>query len=166
MQLERVGQGSHDGREWLVGGAADLASLSAGFACPGPHCVLFLALDATGAVYAELLKAATILIARGVAYVCAWGPGARRVEQAFDEAATNLAAADACSFGPDDVIMTVSDEATSLEEALWFAAWSSYPTPQFQSTTRSLVALAVGQAAWEERIRQYLALGAPMTDEA
>ena len=62
--------------------------------------------------------------------------------------------------------MTTSHEAETLEEALWFAAWSAYPTARYEAETRSLIAVAVGNANWHREMASYLEAGAPMRDEA
>ncbi len=114
---------------------------------------------------AALVDNASLLIERGASYVCCWGPGAERLEDAFDEAGV-LRELKANSLPTDDVLMTTSHDQESLEEALWFAAWSTYPTAAYEATTRTLIAVAVGQAEWHREMLSYLSAGAPMRDEA
>ena len=165
MELKRAGQGTHDGRSWLVGAAPDLASVAAELEPPSPHFVLFLAADCRGIPGATLVDIASDLIERGASYVCCWGPDAVRLEHAFDEAGTLQDVASGRDPG-DDVLMTTSHEGESLEDALWFAAWSTYPTPRYQAGTQSLVAVAVANADWHRETASFLTAGAPMRDEA
>jgi hypothetical protein len=97
--------------------------------------------------------------------VCCWGPGARRLEDCFDEAAVYLGLDEPPDL-TDDVVMTTSHEDEPLEEAVWFAAWSTYPTPRYAAETRALLAVSVGADAWDDRITAYLRAGAPRRDEA
>ena len=164
MELNRVGTGPHDDRGWYVASSPSLRALTTSLTPPSPHFVLFLAIDSRSAESAELLKDATALIRSGACNVCCWGPGAERLERCFDEAAELIEVATPLN-GPSDVVMTVSDEDEPLEEAVWFAAWSAYPTARYVESTKALIAVAVGAPEWSERVASYLSAGAPMLDE-
>jgi len=165
MELNQVGIGPHDVRGWHAGSAPTLVDLAAHLSPPSPHFVLFLAMDCRYVSETLLLESARSLVETGTSYACCWGPGAKRLERCFDEAAARAELATPLN-GPQDVVMTTSDEDAPLEEALWEAAWAAYPTKRFESTTRALVAVAIGNVEWSQRIAAYLHAGAPMQDEA
>jgi hypothetical protein len=99
----------------------------------------------------------------GVVYLCAWGPNAGWVETLFDLA---FGARELETGHEPPIVMTTSHENESLEEALWFATNSTWPDTAFETTCKSVVALAVGDRTWHDRIRDHLLAGTPLPDEA
>ena len=162
MELRRVGTGIHDQRAWYVADATDLRAAVA-FTSPSPHFVLLLAADTRAATGPDLVDVASTFVRLGASYVCCWGPGAERLESCFDEAGFLL---DPEPSDSGDVLMTTSHENESLEEAAWFAAWSTYPTARYLDSTKALLAVAIGRTDWSEQLATYLGSGAPMQDEA
>ena len=55
-------------------------------------------------------------VARGVAVVCAWGPGCSMIEDVFDDAIVDANPRET----ENDVVLTTSHEGESLEEAMEF----------------------------------------------
>jgi hypothetical protein len=94
---------------------------------PSRPFVVFTAFDATRLTDDELLHFARQLLGQGCVYANSWGPGAQRVENAFDEAVVSAELAGQPYAADDDVVMTTSDEDESLDDALWFAVFTAYP---------------------------------------
>jgi hypothetical protein len=115
-----------------------------------PHFVLFLALDATDLDDELIGQLARKLLAQGVAYVCAWGPGCDRVHDIVDDelAAQGLV---------DDEVMLVTTTwhaDDTLDEALWFALFAACPKEELIETGGAVLALVVGREDWAEHVRQ------------
>ena len=115
--------------------------------------VLFLALDATGVNDEPIGQLARKLLAQGVAYVCAWGPGCDRVHDIFD---AELAAQGLV--GEEDALVATSWHADdTLDEALWFALFAACPKEELLETGGSVLALVVAREDWAEHVRRRLA---------
>lgn len=117
----------------------------------GPF-VLFLALDSTDVDDEPIGRLARKLLAQGVAYVCAWGPGCERVHDAFD---AELAAQGLVE--EEDALVTTTWHADdTLDEALWFALFAAWPRDELLETGGSVLALVVGREDWAEHVRRRL----------
>jgi len=126
------------------------------------HFVLLLAANTTPLSGPELVDAARRILEAGASYVCCWGPGCERLHDCFDEARFGFDDPDA----GDDVIMTTWHEDESLEEAIWFAINTAFPTPKYEVTTRIVAVLTIANASWSLRAEEYLREGAPSGNEA
>lgn len=71
-------------RRYLFGGVASVEQIPAALESLSKHFVLFLAADATSLDDATLRRLARVLLSRGLAYLCAWGPDCSRVHDQFD----------------------------------------------------------------------------------
>jgi hypothetical protein len=114
---------------------------------------LFLAMDAQTVESAELVEVARVLAGMGMVYLCAWGADCERVHDIFDQVLADREP------NPTDtnVVMTTSHEDESLEEALWFFCNCAVPTQAYERTCRDWMIVAVGNKAWENRIRSAVA---------
>jgi len=121
----------------------------------GEHFVLFLAWDARDTPDEEILLVARQLVRAGLAYIVAWGPDCERVHDLFDQVdieqnpESNVPET-------DTVIMSTWHDSESLEEALWFAIYSAYPTGLYETTWRATIAAAVGSPEWASTMHAYL----------
>ena len=133
---------------------------------PSPF-VLFLAADRASATDKQWGDVARVLLQLRLAYLVAWGPGCRDVEDVFDlvfveETDIEGTIANAA----EGVLMTTSHPEEHLEQALWFAIHTASPDVDYTPECPSTIAIAVGREEWHDRIVKYLAAGAPLTDAA
>jgi len=80
-------------------------------------------------------------VARGVAFVCAWGPGCAMVEEAFDEAIVGSGREET----KHDVVLTTSHAEESLEEALEFFLDAATPSRDRAKDCQAWCILALGK---------------------
>jgi len=147
----------------LFGGLTEsVATLAADLVAPSRHFVLFIAADTRSLAGSEIYAAAEAAIRAGASYVCCWGPDCSRFHDAFDEADLEMNG----ESSDDRILMTTWHENEPLEETLWFAVHSTFPSPFYESSTRAVLAVAIGSRAWATQIQTYLAAGAPLMDEA
>lgn len=116
------------------------------------HFVLFLALDATAIGHEVILSAAIELLARGMVYICVWGPDCERVHDIFDEAdiERNPQLTEA------NVVMSTWHSKNSLEEAIEFFLYCARPTSDYRNTCSDWVAAVIGNSGWELQVRASL----------
>ncbi len=117
-----------------------------------PHFATFLAWDTTSIEAGEIARLATLLHNRGLAYLCAFGPGCERVHDIFDEVEIELQAARPS----DSVIMTTWHEDETLEDALWFFVNNSFPDAAYEDTCRIGIAMTIGNSHWAKQVASYL----------
>lgn len=120
---------------------------------PSSKCFgLFIAMDARTVDNECIERVATRLIAKGLVYLCAWGPDCERVHDAFDRAAVvaNPEPTD------DDVIMTTWHSNETLEEALWYFVNCALATKAYERTCRDWVVATVGNQESREAICEAL----------
>ena len=113
---------------------------------PSRHFVAFLAADASGIGADMLADLSRKLLRAGCVYFCAWGTDCERVHDAFDFECLEV----------EPVIMTTWHSKESLDEALWFIIFNAYPDDGYFDTTRSALAISIGNPAWDEQIRKRL----------
>ena len=119
-----------------------LHSISANFC-------FFLALDATSIGDEQIRRTAKLLIEKGIAYFCVWGPDCERVHDLFD--------LERLPKEPRDrVVMTTWHSKDSLSEALWFFEYCVEPAEGFAADCRDWVALSVSNEPWAHQIREAL----------
>ena len=117
-----------------------------------PHFAVFLAWDATSVATEEISRLATLLHNRGLAYLCAFGPGCERVHDIFDEVDLELDGARPS----ESVIMTTWHKDESLEDALWFFVYNSLPDPAYENTCHTGIAITIGNSQWAAQVADYL----------
>ena len=112
---------------------------------------LLLAMDADAVSSDLVFDTALTLVRRGLVYLCAWGPGCKRVHDIFDDAAlgTDLV----LRLTGDDVIMTTSHEGEPLTETLWYFVHSAFPTPGLEQGCSDWIVACVGKHEWARKIR-------------
>jgi hypothetical protein len=148
------------GRPLLRVAAPDVGSLPAAIGCQPGRYVLFVGADTRTEPEAALVQVAKELLRAGAVAVHCWGPGAGRLETAFD-----LAAA-AVFPETDPVVMTSSDERHPLEHAIWDAVMATYPDDALEDGWQRVVLALVNSAEWTQQADAYLAAGVPLPDEA
>ena len=99
------------------------------------------------------------LLKAGARYVCCWGPGCHGVHDMFDASTGDLNCADA-------VVMTTSHVEETWREVLWFATNAAFPDDVYEEAFGAVVVLAIGNEGWYQDACDYLAIGAPLSDEA
>ena len=139
------------GRRSYVAQIARLQDWPESIDAPEPHFVLFVAANAEGIADAEIDEFARKLIGQGASYLVAWGPDAERVHHRFDVADIDAGR------GPEEWIMTEHWADESLDEALWNALFGASPGERYESSTDSLLAIAVGNEEWSATLRRRLA---------
>jgi hypothetical protein len=85
------------------------------------------------------------LLDTGAIYICAWGPGCTSVHDVADEARELK-----CGGANDrahPVVMTTSHASDSLQDALWFFFFLTFPDERFEEPTRSGLAITIGNPA-------------------
>jgi hypothetical protein len=154
----RAASYSTNGRSVLLGEADSVGALAAELAPPNDSFILLLAVDATREASPQLVAAAERLLSRGARYVCVWGPDCERLHDCFDEAA-------AIAFSEptgDDVIMTTWHADERLDQAIWFALNSAFPTPAYSKAADTVLIVSVANPAWAAEASEYVATGAPL----
>jgi hypothetical protein len=132
--------------------AGSLVNLSNLIQPSSAHFVLLLALDATtldtGLVYAAAEK----LLAKGMVYICVWGPDGERVEDIFDKAIIER--------NPNEtdknVVITTCHNKEPLSEAVWFFLNCAWPADDYVHACSDWVAAVIGNPAWEAEVRAKL----------
>jgi hypothetical protein len=119
---------------------------------PAPHFVCFIAWDARNASTNAVALFIKHLLGAGAAYVSSWGPDCQRVHDITDETRSSLGARDRA----DSVVMTTWHENESLDHALWSFLFNTFPEDSFEQTTRSALAVIVGNPDWAALIREGL----------
>jgi GNAT superfamily N-acetyltransferase len=122
-------------RQLVLVEAGSAAELSDWQKLPSKHCVCLVIWDAPEDER-ELKKVVKRLLAAGAVYVCTFGEGCERLEQAVDR----LSAVP----GDDDVIMTGSYPDEPLDEALWFALFCASPAAAYEATTMTTLIVSIG----------------------
>jgi hypothetical protein len=117
---------------------------------PKPHFVVFLAMDASAVEANRIATFANNLLAQGMVYLCAWGPDCERVHDVVD--------AERPEDETDDAfLMTTWHAREKLDDALWFALFSTVPAEDYIDTCRAAVAIVVDHPEWADRIEPLLA---------
>jgi hypothetical protein len=117
---------------------------------PSPHFSVFLALDATEMDDAVVTMIARPLLRAGAVYVCCYGPDCERVHDIIDQE-------EILQLGPieqDDgsVIMTTWHAHDTLQDALWFFVFNSWPDNKYFNSCRAGIAISCENQAWDDQI--------------
>jgi len=124
-----------------------------GLQLPSPHFALFLAWDARGVPGPTVVELAAIVLDRGLAYLCAWGPDCERVHDLFDEVGSRRDP----GATEETVIMTTWHEDESLDESLWYFLNCALPAEAYLNSCKSWLAVCVGNDEWARTIEMRLA---------
>jgi hypothetical protein len=92
------------------------------------------------------------LLAAGLAYMCAWGPGCKRVHELFDEEYVG----DGERHDRTQFLMTTDHADRPLAEALWFALDLAI-SEDVKELSESAVVIGVDDDEWRGEIRTRLA---------
>ena len=117
-QVETSLTHSGTGRRAAVVRVHDLASASSVSIAAGKY-VLVIATEKQSVPLDE--KSARAWIDAGASYICAWGPGSEKVEEAFDYASFLPELGEPLPF----TLMTTSHRDETPQEALWFAFYNA-----------------------------------------
>jgi len=153
-RLERVGVDGTSGREVFAAGVGrpDDASEVVARDLPLSGCfVALIACDAEACSEAELVGLAHRLLEAGCVYFCCWGPGCERVHDVIDHVRSGNA-----SLSGDASVMTTWHGNEELEEVAEFAVRLAIPDDRFIDECRSVVALSIGNRAWQQRLKAAL----------
>ena len=146
-------------RELYLLAIPEITAFPPAFTFASPHFAALLVADSTRVADEALAGVAQTLLRAGCSYFCAWGPDCSRAHDIFD-----LQCLDA-----DPVIMTTWHDNEPLDEALWFFVRLSYPDDAYFDTTRTGLAIVVGDAEWtahvERRLRDIPSLVADVVQE-
>lgn len=143
----------------LSGEATSLGDFGA-FDVPSKNFVLLVAADTRDEKKRDMVEAAQTLIRAGASYVCCWGPDCKRFHDCFDEA-------DQIVNGEgktERTVVTTWHKDEPLEEAVWFAVTTAWPSYAYELTTGAVIALSIGSPEWASRITRYLDAGARPRD--
>ena len=116
---------------------------------PGPHFACFIAWDAQSATDEVVAAFVARLLDAGASYISAWGPCCERVHDIADRLRPTQEPT-------DSVVMTTWHDDESLEDALWFFVFNTFPDDAFVRTTRSGLGVSVGNSEWAAAIRNAL----------
>lgn len=124
----------------------DLESLPDLISLPSAHFVAFLALNATGVANSELTDFSSKLLHAGCVSFCAWGADCEHVHDVFDWQCLDT----------KPHIITTWHATDSLDNALWYFAFTAFADDEYADTCRSGLAVSVGRPDWEQQIRTRL----------
>jgi hypothetical protein len=112
------------------------------------HFGLFIAADASRVSSERVRAVANVLIGRGLAWLCTWGPDCERVHDSFD-----LALLEFDPQGARGVIMTTWHDDEPLSEAIWFFVSAASPDKSYEKTCLDWIVAGVGTDQWNENVR-------------
>jgi hypothetical protein len=143
--LEPLGVNRATSRPLFMLGGADPSVWDVSSDQPLGLFTALLALDADRYSNELISGLARSLGERGLGWLCAWGPGCRRVDALFDEEYI----ADASTQG--NFLMTTDHAGESLAEALWFAIDLAIPE-KVKDVRDSAVVIGVDDPRWREEV--------------
>jgi len=129
------------------------ADIANGRELPAPHFACFIAWDARNAATEVVSALVEHILNAGASYISAWGPDCERVHDIADEIRSSL---EAPADSADSVVMTTWHDHDSLEDALWFFLFNTVPDDSYGPTTRSGLAVTIGNRDWAAAIREVL----------
>ena len=109
---------------------------------PSEHFVLLLAADYSAVEGSAMVEVARKLIAKGNAYLCAWGDACEEGETQWEAAAED--AEEKYGF----TAMATSHDEETLEEAVWYALNCAFVDKHIEKST-SVVLVTVGEPQWK-----------------
>jgi hypothetical protein len=156
--LLSLGRTLESNREVFTLHLEDFTSLPASLQLSSPHFIAFLVADATDVPVSSIAALARLLLNSGCVYFCAWGPDCERVHDIFDEEhlAEDLEDDNQNVVEDDSVILTTWHSDESLDEALWYFAFTAFAAEAYQETCGSALAISIGNSAWEQQVHTRL----------
>jgi hypothetical protein len=133
----------------------NLGSFPSQLEMPNQSFVLLLACDARQIKDSVITDFANLMIDRGIAYLCAWGPDCERVHDLFDLTYVMREIGEERRYPH---VMTTWHDAESLDEALWFMLFSAYPDEAFADTCGFDLAVSVANDEWGAHIQKRLSI--------
>ncbi len=100
---------------------------------------------------AELVELAKLQIAKGVHYICCWGPNCEIGHDCFDEANVILQ----INENFERHVMSTWHANESLEEALWFCIFNAIPDDEFLEICSTFI-VGIGKAVTPEVLQSLL----------
>ena len=148
-EVRLVGRNEQASRDLYLSVAPDLKSWSPDLTVLPGAFVALLALDADAEDDETLEALASRLMAAGCHYVCAWGPGCKRVHDTVDliwnrenpdPPTLPKRSSVYPSYAWDEAfVMTTAHDREPLDEALWFAVFNTYVDEHELSSVLALV---------------------------
>jgi hypothetical protein len=115
---------------------------SARFAC-------LLVWDVTTADAAIISLLANKLLSAGAVYVCLWGTGCKRIQEAIEQCKAELLQ----TTPPGKIAITSGDSGDPLAEAIWHVLYCSIPDAPFAGDCNSTVGITIGAPARAADVR-------------
>lgn len=115
---------------------------------------LLLAMDAREMDVSTIFDVGTQLLARGLVYLCAWGPDCQRVHDIFDEAIVERELEGKAS--PEisnGTVMTTWHSKETFKGALSFFVHSAFATESYEHECKQWVIATIGNSEWEQEVR-------------
>lgn len=131
-----------------------MESLSATITGLSKPFVLLLAADATKLSDEQILHAAEQIVPMGLCYLCAWGPGCKRMHDLFDRVAIPFEATTQNPF--QKVIMTTWHDDESLRKATWFFQNCAWPPESNGPDDVAWLAVSINNRLWSNKITDTL----------
>jgi hypothetical protein len=145
-----VGRTKAPDREVYVAWVRDAGDWPAEIDDPQPHFVVVLAMDASAVESDRISSFANRLIAQGMVYLCAWGPDCKRVHDIVDDLRSERPETD------DAFVATDWFEDEDLDEALWCAVFSAYPSEDYMESCGAVLAIVVDNPEWRRHVEARL----------
>ncbi len=123
-----------------------------------PHFGVLVMWDSLSESPERLWTVAQKLVALGGVYFCCWGSGCEVLHDTIDHAAKENEIAE------NSVLMTTWHDNESLQEVLWFFINTAFPHDAFEHTTKSMIAISVGNSEWAKECLQALRDPSAFTD--
>lgn len=121
------------------------------FEYPSTYFVLFLAANFNKIQNKAIFEIAKKLINRGLVYICTWGPGCEKAQDAIDLANVMWEKEQ----GKEFLVMSTSHKDESIDEALWFAIFLAIVGDEFWNEC-STIAVTIEQNNWAQQIEANL----------
>ncbi|HEX7028349.1 MAG TPA: hypothetical protein VF268_13995 [Gammaproteobacteria bacterium] len=121
-----------------------------GLVFPSRHFACLIAWDARLASADSISAIIVPLLKAGASYFVCWGPDCEHVHDIIDE----VVSTEGEGIGiPDGTCIMISwHDSESLEEALLFCLMNTCPDPRYEDTTRTALAISVGEREWNNVI--------------
>ena len=136
---------------------SSLDVLSERITTSSPNFGLLLAIDARGVKNQDIWQAAEKLVAKGLVYLCVWGPECERVHDSFDDTISERELDAGLESTDENVIMTTWHSEEPLSEALWFFINSAFPARAYEKTCKDWIIAPIGNSDWEQSLRAEIA---------
>jgi hypothetical protein len=158
-QLKDHGADPTLGRELISLGASTLRDLAGSLSLPSSHFIALVACDSTRSSVDEMSQVGAWLLGQGAVVIATWGEGCEKFHDIIDETDVETRPDQ-----PDEgVVLTTWHDSESLAEALWFVINTISPAPAYETTCKTVLAIAVGNTEWQAEIEKWLSSPASLT---